>query len=294
MYTPLDTKIISKIKKMGKKPGEYTKEELYNIGVAHKDLNHGKNWIELAKLLGLEMTGEQYRKWILHQRYKKNAVPKNPKVLSDKTIDEVSAEDASISLVQQRQDLIKERMRVRDERTSLNKTLREEARIERFVQTVKDVAREYKDLPPVIVKQKVTTKMECEAVYGLADLHLGPELTNYINTYNMEEAAERINKLAQDIIYYCVLNNVTTLHCLNLGDLIAGIIHPTIRLEQEYDAITQVMRAAELVSQLVYTLKTKIPEVTYRSVVDNHARLMPDKNQHIELENLNRIIDVFV
>ena len=291
----LKQKFLDYISSFSKKPGEYTDDELLTIGIAHQELQRAdKNWIELADILGITKTGEQYRKWVLHERYKRNLVPKNPKVLDDKTIDEVASEDVSNSLIQQKQDIAKERMRLSDERTSLNRTLRSEARLERFIQTIKEVAREYKDLPAISVESADLARPSCEAVYGLADLHLGPIVSNYINTYNKEEAINRLNKLAQDIVYYCRLNNVDTLHFINLGDLIAGIIHPTIRLEQEYDAIEQVVIVSELVTNFVYCLKQYIPEVTYRSVVDNHARIMPDKNQHIELENLNRIIDVFV
>lgn len=290
----LNPNFLDYIASFNKEPGNYTEDELLTIGIAHQQLLTGKSWIQLAKILGLSKDGEQYRKWVLHKRYKQNIVPKNPKVLNDKTVEEIAVEDVENSLVQQKQDLVKERMRVRDERTSLNRTLREEARLERFIQTIKEVAHEYKELPLAVVVPTELDRMSCEAVYGLADLHLGPEFTNCINSYNQEEAIKRINKLAQDILYYCLLNNVHTLHFINLGDLVAGIIHPTIRLEQEYDVITQVVRVAELVTELVYTLKKSLPTVTYRTVVDNHARLMPDKHCHIELENLNRIIDVFV
>lgn len=291
----LQSDFITYIDSFNKQPGEYTEEELLAIGIEHQKLRLGcKDWNALSEKLGLDKTGEQFRKWILHKRYDRNLVPKNPKVLDDKTVEDVSVEDVTSSLIQQRQDLVKERMRVRDERTSLNRTLREEARLERFIQTIKDVAHEYKELPLAVVVPSDLEQMQCEAVYGLADLHLGPEFSNFINAYNQDEAVKRINKLAQDILYYCLLNNVHTLHFINLGDLIAGIIHPTIRLEQEYDVITQVIRVAELVTELVYTLKQSLPEVTYRTVVDNHARVMPDKHCHIELENLNRIVDVFV
>lgn len=290
----LDSKFIKYVEEFNKAPGTYTEEELENIGTAHKQLEHGKNWNDLAKLLGLNKTGEQYRKWILHKRYHRNLVPTNPKVLKDKTVDTIAAEDVTNSLAQQKQNLVKERMRLSDERTALNRTLRNEARLERFIQTIKDIAHEYKELPPVINVQPKSDKMTCEAVYGLADLHLGPIIENYINTYNEEEAIKRLNKLAEDIIYYCNLNNVQTLHFLNMGDLLAGIIHPTIRLEQEYDVITQAVKVAGFVTELVYALKKSIPTVTYRTVVDNHARIIPDKNQHIELENLNRIVDVIV
>lgn len=291
----LKPSLIEYINSFNKRPGEYTKEDLLDIGKFHQSLLRSeKDWDGLAKYLGINKSGEQYRKWVLHDRYKHNLVPKNPKVLADKTIDEATKDDMTNSLTQQKQDLLKERMRVRDERTSLNRTLRNEARLERFIQTIKDVAHEYKALPHVTVEPKSTSEMTCEAVYGLADLHLGPEFSNYINSYNQDEAVKRINKIAEDIIYYCNLHHVTTLHFINLGDLVAGIIHPTIRLEQEYDVITQILKVAGLVTELVYVLKQYIPEVTYRTVVDNHARVVADKNQHIELENLNRIVDVFV
>ena len=285
---------IEYVNGFNKKPGEYTDDELLQIGIEHQQLVNGKNWNEVAELVGVGKTGEQYRKWVLHERYRRNLVPKNPRILDDRTVSDFNTDDISSTLVQQKQDLAKERMKLSDERTNLNRTLRSEARLERFIQTIKDVAHEYKDLPMAVVSPQESTKMTCEAVYGLADLHLGPEISNYINVYNQQEAITRINKLAQDIVYYCKLNNVHTLHFINLGDLIAGIIHPTIRLEQEYDVITQVIRVAELVTELVYALKQHIPSVTYRTVVDNHARVIADKNQHIELENLNRIIDVFV
>ena len=292
----LKNEFITYVDAYGKQPGEYSEEELLEIGIAHQKLAlRDKDWNALAAKVGFDKSGEQYRKWILHKRYDINLVPKNPKVLDGKTIADVTEGDVSDNLIQQTRELIKEKMRVRDERTALNKTLRSEARLERFIQTIKDVADEYKELPPAIVAPRKTGKrMACEAVYGLADLHLGPEVSNCVNEYNQEEAIKRMNKLAQDIVYYCELNNVTTLHFINLGDLISGIIHPTIRLEQEHDVITQVIRVSELVTEMVYAIKKKLPRVTYRTVVDNHARIMPDKHQHIELENLNRIIDVFV
>lgn len=279
-----------------KQEHELTETDLIEIGIKHQDLARGeKNWNELVNLLGItDKDGEQFRKWILHKRYQRGIVPVNPKILDDKTVDEVTTEDVTKSLTEQQEALIKERMKLRDERTSLNRTLRNESRLDRFVDTIKEVADLYKELPPVI-SPTINLNIEgSEAVYGLADLHLGPVIENYVNSYNYDEAVARLQKIAEDVIYYCRLNNVHTLHFINLGDLISGIIHPTIRLEQEYDVIEQVIRVSELVAEFLNVLQAAAPTITYRTVVDNHARVMPDKNQHIELENLNRIIDVFV
>ena len=259
--------------------GFLSKEDYYEIGLAHRELpKQERNWSWLLSLTGGFKSSESYRTFVVHRLRDSNTLD----VAHDK------------EFVAQKQELFKATQRLRDERTSINRTLREEARLERFIQTIQDVAKEYRKLPAVICAKVDMNRPTSEAVYGLADLHLGPIIENYINTYDYNEAVERINKVAEDIIYYCKLNNVSKLHFINLGDLIAGIIHPTIRLEQEYDVIEQVLKASELVTELLNVLQQAAPEVTYRSVVDNHARVMPDKNQHIELENLNRIIDVFV
>lgn len=296
MANKLPDKFLEFLKTFNKNPGEYTEDELEEIGIYHQSFERWeKNWNDVVALLGVtNKTGEQFRKWVLARRYQKGLVEKNPKVLDDKTIDEVTNEDVSDSLEGQRQALIKAKMQLRDERTDFNRTLRAEARLDRFIQTIQSLAKDYSVLPTVVNTTFNTDIQSCEAVYGLADLHLGPVVENYANTYNYEEAVKRVNKIAEDVIYYCNLHNVHTLHFINMGDLIAGIIHPTIRLEQEYDVIEQVIRVAELVAEMLNTLQQAAPVVTYRSVVDNHARITPDKHQHIELENLNRIIDIFV
>lgn len=260
--------------------GFLSKDDYYEIGLAHRELPKGeRSWSWLLSLTGGFPSSEAYRTFVVHR------------LRSDvSTFDETHTKEFNA----QKQELFKASQRLRDERTSLNRTLREEARLERFIQTIQDVAKEYRKLPIALSPVIDLDKPSCEAVYGLADLHIGPVVENYINTYNFNEAIERVKKIAEDVIFYCRLHNVSTLHFINMGDLLAGIIHPTIRLEQEFDVIEQVLRAAELVAELLNILQSAAPEITYRSVVDNHSRIMPDKNQHIELENLNRIIDVFV
>ena len=271
---------ISKIIEDKKSKGFLTKDDYYEIGLAHRKLNKSdRSWSWLLSLTGGFKSSEAYRNFVLHR------------LTTEKDVKEDIYRN---EFTEQKHELFKQRQLLRDERTSLNKTLREEARLDRFIQTIKDVSDSYKKLPCMISAKVDESRLTSEAVYGLADLHLGPVIENYVNTYNYQEAVNRVSKIAEDIIYFCRLHNVFKLHFINLGDLIAGIIHPTIRLEQEFDVIEQSLKAAELVSELLCVLQQAAPEITYRSVVDNHSRIMPDKNQHIELENLNRMIDIFV
>ena len=128
----------------------------------------------------------------------------------------------------------------------------------------------------------------------VSDLHIGVEIDEYCNKYNLEIASKRLEKLADETIKYCRQNNVQRLTVVNLGDLIAGIIHATIRIQQEFDAIEQVMQASELMSRYLNKIQEAAPEVIYRSCSDNHSRMVADKTQALEKENLFRLVDWYL
>jgi hypothetical protein len=89
----------------------------------------------------------------------------------------------------------------------------------------------------------------------------------------------------------CQDNNVQRLNVLNLGDLIAGNIHVSARLENNEDLISQIMIASEIMADALNRLQEAAPEVIYRSCSDNHSRVTPDFRQNIEKENYFRLID---
>ncbi|MBR6907744.1 hypothetical protein IKN40_04560 [bacterium] len=187
-------------------------------------------------------------------------------------------------------DLYVERTKVRDLNNDYRRNMREEARIQALVDEIKAAAKELPPLPQVEpVKRSVKTQIE--AVLAFSDLHLGPDFENSYNSYSYDIAVARVSQLVSDVIDYCKLHNVTRLNFLNLGDLISGLIHPTIRLEQRLDITEQIIKAAELTAEALNQLQAAAPEIIYRSVVDNHSRPMPNKNEHIEKENFNKIID---
>lgn len=135
-----------------------------------------------------------------------------------------------------------------------------------------------------------------EAVLLLSDLHIGVDCNNFYNTYNVEVAKERLNRLADYTIIYCNTHKVNKLNILNLGDLIHGVLHVSARVEQQMDVISQVMTASELISQFLIKVLNNVNcnHIVYRSCSDNHARLIADKTQHIEKENLGKLIDWYI
>ena len=176
---------------------------------------------------------------------------------------------------------------------SYRKNIRDEARIQNLKELIVESISKLPNLPQVKCP-KVTSTGKKKAVLMLSDLHIGVNCDNFYNTYNVDVAAYRLSKLARDTIQYCNEMNVTELNVCNLGDMIHGLIHINARLEQQMDTVEQVMTAAELLSGFLTQLDSQTFRVVYRSCTDNHSRIVADKNQHIEKDNLYRIIDWYL
>ena len=253
-----------------------------SIGVKFKQLPRKmRNWNKLVKELPVDCSGEALRKRV--EKY----IKRNPEVLSPAEEGEMYANDYA------------EQQKVRDWYNAYRRDIREEVRVENLKDEIRRAADKFSKIPlseyvrkPYVVDDKY--EGETEAVLLLSDLHIGVDCDNCYNTYNMTVAAKRLGKLAFNVIKYCHRNHVKTLHVLNLGDMIQGLIHTNARIEQQMDVSEQIMIAGEILSNFLGKIKEAAPNITYRSVYDNHSRAVADKNQHIEKEQFSRLIDWFI
>ena len=273
----------SYIESLAKDPGEYTSEELYQIGIRHKQLpQNEKNWKELSQIVGYAGAPNSYRCFVNREQAKRGTLP-------------MKDEKAIESNVNEFEEMYKERTKVRDAYNNYRSDLRAEARLDSFKESLVKAVKEIKPLPATKITKKSITKNATEAILMLSDLHLGVNCHNFYNTYNYEVAKERIAKLAADTIKYCNLYNVTKLNVINLGDMIHGIIHVTSRIQEESTLVDQITKAAELVAWLLNELNNKLnTRITYRSCTDNHSRAVANLHQNLEEENFNRIIDWYL
>jgi hypothetical protein len=132
-----------------------------------------------------------------------------------------------------------------------------------------------------------------KGILCLSDWHYGLVAENIINKYSPEIARQRINTLLAKVLDDIKLFNIDELVVANLGDLISGIIRTTIRLENRLDVITQVIDVGELLSGLLTEL-SKVVRIKYFSVIDNHSRVVANKEQSMDVENFNRSITYYV
>ena len=282
-----------------KEPGEYTDQEMYEIGMKYKSLpTSEKRWNELVAVLGAkdkdgnQKSGETFRIWLKDKQIAAGTLEKNPKVLSGKTVDELEFNDFKEETDAIKRDLYIQQTKTKDAWNAYRRTLRDEARIESMKESIREAVSELKELPKAEYEGK--TQADNEAILMFSDLHIGAQVDDFYNTYNVSEARRRVDKLGKDTIALGKRNDVEKLNFLNLGDAIHGIIHVTARLEEELDVVQQVMIASEIIADALNELQEAAPEVIYRSCTDNHARVIADLKQHIEKENFGKLIDFYL
>ena len=285
------------IKTLNRAPGQYTSEEIYNICKMYRQLpKKCKSWKDLARKIG----------WTKSISYLSKLVWKvDHGVLNISNIDSLNtvnmdldnnySDNARFEL----NELEIAKMQYRDSKRAFRNDLRQEARKRTFENQLIEAINKLPELPklPSIDYGKEllnTSPWQREGVLLLSDLHLGAVCNNSYNTYNLKVASERLEKLAMNTILYCKTMNVTKLNIINLGDMIHGLIHVTARLEQELDTVDQIMKAAELISQTLHLIESADINITYRSVTDNHSRMVANIKENLEQDNANRLIDEFI
>ena len=294
------TEFIELLDGYNKDAGEFTEEEMYEIGCKYKELPVSeKDWSWLVSKLGPvdkdgnAKSGETFRIWIKSRQYADGSIKKNVQLLSGRTIEDLSFPEAEEKLAEEKRELYIQQTKTRDEHNAYRRTLRDEARIE----TLKDlIADSIKNLPPLSeIAPYIADSEDCaEAVLLLSDLHIGAQIDNFYNKYNLEIAKQRLDKLVDDTITYCQRNGVRRLNVVNLGDMIHGLIHISARLMEEMDVVEQVIQASELLSHALNKLQSAAPEVYYRSCLDNHSRCTANLKEHIEKENFGKLIDFYL
>lgn len=279
-YTYLD-------RKYNKKPSTYTADEIYEIGLLHKTLPQTeKSWGDLVEYLGYAGTASGLRSFVNYRA----AREKEQTEFIENFSDEISAEEKSF------QDIFKDKVKTRDAVNTYKAMLRNEARLEAFKESLIQAIKTIKPIEVKVSKDSKVSKpnKDIEAVALLSDLHIGTNCNNFYNTFNSKVAKTRLDKYAEEIIHYCNLMKVSKLNVLNLGDLISGNIHTNARITAEFDLVDQITKAAELVSAFLIKLTSLGIDVTYRSCTDNHSRATANKDEAIESENFNRLIDWYL
>lgn len=200
-------------------------------------------------------------------------------------------QDVLQEIEDQKLELEKEKIRMRDQKRLLNKNLRELARLEHLEEYLKDVLEEYK---PVSIPPKFDSSDKIGFV-ALSDWHIGAEVDNTFNKFNHEVAEERISKFKGEVLSRLQKENVKDVYIANLGDAISGHIHVGSRIEASENAIEQIIRATQYFEDFIKDFLIEGYNVTFINVGGNHSRIIPNKKDSLGTnENFERLITVYL
>ena len=182
-----------------------------------------------------------------------------------------------------------EKEKLKNERNHVNAQVRVVARIEHFIECLKDDIIKFEKKERLVI-DKDENKLGRDGVILLSDLHMGAETDNILDCYNPMILEEKLKYYIKMVLLYAKEQNIEDMYFLIAGDLISGIIHNVNRFDSRLDVSQQVIRVAYLLSDVInevseqYNVKVVITN-------GNHDRIIADKNNHIEEENFTTFIN---
>ena len=185
-----------------------------------------------------------------------------------------------------------ERMKLSDQITQNNALLRRMSREQTIKEIGIEAAKIVAEKCPFAIStapQKIIGKSDKAGILQLSDWHYGIVIDTIYNQYNPEIARKRISQLVSKVKDIIRKEGINYLYIFNLGDMIAGNTHLTIRLNSRVNVLNQIMEVSELLSNAIASLSTCVEGIDYFAALDNHSRIDPIRENSLELESLCRI-----
>lgn len=263
-------------------------EFLLRVCLAKQAKELDVDWEDITEGFGLSVHRDTLRKAFVGPMSVDKVVAYYQEKMKENFKNESGSELEEIE--QKIQELKKERIKVRDERSSLNQLLRTEARWEVVVDYLKQTVESYTYEPSDYITHKKYEGGKNEACLLLSDWHIGSAFSMFHNQYNLDIAKSRANRLKEDVLDYCELHKVETLYIEILGDMTSGIIHLTGRLANNENAVEQVVETSELLAKFIYDISLVVPNVKLVYCIGNHGRISPSIKESVSEENFEYLI----
>ena len=270
----MDTKLL---------PNESLEQYLWRLGNNREAL--GITWFEIADLINKEfqpednyLTESAYRKkYSAAKLFYEEVFNKNQ--FSDKTQEQLRAiERAKIQL--------------RDERTAYNAQNRNAARLDEnfkyLSEKLQEIGKKEFNIKPDNVVD--IRKSGNEMIVCLSDLHIGAQYYSAFGKYDSQIAYTRLEEFVNKVIEIAHVHKVKSVHIAVLGDIVSGIIRPSIQLGNRENLIDQIKLSAELISSFIASLIPHFEFIHVTGVSGNHSRLIQDKEAAQKDERADKLV----
>lgn len=276
------TDLEAKIRDYGLTPEQYES----CLSDAYQKANHiiDIDWQEIVNKYNLDIHFDTLRKAtqtifggaFVSEYFKSKQASK----VDDTYLKEIKAE---------KQEIRKEKQKLFDERTALNKVLREQGRRESMFDVVARAIEEYQPTKFDYVPSTIEDS-DCDLIIHLTDVHCGVDIKSEFNTFNFEILKDRLINYLNEINEIRKTYNAQNAYVILGGDMIQGLIHTNARIEAKENVVNQIMKVSDLVSDFVYELSKMFQYVEVHTTAGNHSRLTPNKEETTRGENFDLLI----
>lgn len=209
--------------------------------------------------------------------------------LENEKVSNIGSSEILNELENKKLELYKETVKLQDQRRELNKILRGQSREESFYNLVKNSIVD-SNLEPFNYVKKEIRHTDNDVLCFLNDLHYGLNQNNYWNTYNPKIFVEYLKKYMSEILEIQKTHNSENCFIFLGGDIISGLIHNLVRIENSENVVEQVQHVSEYISEFVNEISKHFNTVKISTVSGNHSRLMQNKKEDIKDEKLDLLV----
>lgn len=186
----------------------------------------------------------------------------------------------------------KEKIKLSDARVEYNRLIRQEARKESYADMVKRIICE--NVEPMNIPVHYTLfNSSTDLLCHLTDVHCGIEIHNWKNNFDEDILKKRIEKFTSDILDIRGMHESENCY-LVVGEILSGIIHNNLRLQNNMDLMEQFKYVSELISAMLIRMANHFNHIYVYTTPGNHSRISPKKEDALDGENMDVLLPFYL
>lgn len=186
----------------------------------------------------------------------------------------------------------KEKIKLSDARVEYNRLIRQEARKESYADMVKRIICE--NVEPMNIPVHYTLfNSSTDLLAHLTDIHTGIEIHNWKNDFDSDILKQRIEKFTSDILDIRGMHQSENCY-LVIGEILSGIIHNNLRLQNNMDLMEQFKYVSELISAMLSRMANHFNHIYVYTTPGNHSRISPKKEEALDGENMDILLPFYL
>ena len=274
-------------KSLNRKSGENEEQYLWRLGQAKDSGLIDLDWNGIADIMNREFREDEseYRSESAYRKLYQCAV----KLFNAGVFDKYTSEDERIrELLEAKHALQIEKQKLSDERTELNRALREQARKEAYIDLV---SRQIQKVEPLKLEytEKDYRSTDNDLICHITDLHAGIDIDHWYNRFNMDILRERLWNYLDQLFVIQKRHNSQDCYVV-IGEILSGLIHHELRIENNENVVEQFIYVSSLLSEFLAEVSKKFNKVFVYITPGNHSRVVANKEMSLRGENFDILL----